>query len=116
LFHLIRTLVRPYRGTLFVILMAMLVETAMSVAGPWPLKIILDNVVGSHKLSPWLDNLLKPILSGGSKMQIADVPSPATTLADLLRQPSNRHDSEYHHVRRADDPGLRIVIYTRHCR
>src|SRR5271163_4882343 len=49
----------------------MLVQTAMSVAGPWPLKIILDNVVGSHKLSPWLDNLLKPVLAGGSKMHIA---------------------------------------------
>ena len=47
LFRLIRSLVRPYRGTLCVILLAMLVETAMSVAGPWPLKIILDNVVGT---------------------------------------------------------------------
>ncbi|MGA7841247.1 MAG: ABC transporter ATP-binding protein [Candidatus Acidiferrales bacterium] len=53
------------------ILLAMLVQTAMSVAGPWPLKIILDNVVGTHKLAPWLDDLLRPILSGGSKMQIA---------------------------------------------
>jgi len=51
--------------------MAMLVETAMSVAGPWPLKIILDNVVGSHRLPSWLDDLLRPILSGNSKMQIA---------------------------------------------
>ncbi len=71
MFRLIRSLVRPYRGTLCVILLAMLVQTAMSVAGPWPLKIILDNVVGTHKLAPWLDDLLRPILSGGSKMQIA---------------------------------------------
>src|SRR5450432_1984991 len=71
LFGLIRTLVRPYRGTLFIILLAMIVQTAMSVAGPWPLKIILDNVVGSHKLRPWLDHLLHPILDGTSKMQIA---------------------------------------------
>jgi ABC-type multidrug transport system fused ATPase/permease subunit len=71
LFRLIRSLVRPYRGTLLIILSAMLVETAMSVAGPWPLKIILDNVVGSHKLAPWLDDFLRPVLSGGSKMQIA---------------------------------------------
>jgi ABC-type multidrug transport system fused ATPase/permease subunit len=71
LFPLIRSLVRPYRGTLAVILVAMLVETAMSVAGPWPLKIILDNVVGTHKLAPWLSDLLHPILSGSSKMQIA---------------------------------------------
>ena len=40
---LIRQLIRPYRGTLFIILMAMLVETAMSLASPWPLKIIIDN-------------------------------------------------------------------------
>jgi subfamily B ATP-binding cassette protein MsbA len=73
-------LVRPYRGTLVVILIAMLVQTAMSVAGPWPLKIILDNVVGSHKLAPWLDDLLKPILSGGSKMQIAAAAAIAAVL------------------------------------
>jgi ABC-type multidrug transport system fused ATPase/permease subunit len=71
LIGLIRTLVRPYRGTLFIILLAMIVQTVMSVAGPWPLKIVLDNVVGSHKLRPWLEHLLSPMLSGGSKMQIA---------------------------------------------
>ena len=68
---LIRSLVRPYRGTLFVILLAMIVQTVMSVAGPWPLKIVLDNVIGSHKLAPWIDDLLRPLLGHGSKMQIA---------------------------------------------
>ena len=61
--RLIRELVRPYRGTLLIILLAMLVETAMSLATPWPLKIILDNVVGHHKMSPWLADLL-PSLDG----------------------------------------------------
>jgi ABC-type multidrug transport system fused ATPase/permease subunit len=84
LFRLIRTLVRPYRGTLVVILIAMLVQTAMSVAGPWPLKIILDNVVGSHKLAPWLDSLLKPILAGGSKMQIAAAAAIAAVVIAVL--------------------------------
>ena len=84
MFRLIRSLVRPYRGTLFVILIAMLVQTAMSVAGPWPLKIILDNVVGTHKLSPWLDDLLRPILSGGSKMQIAAAAAIAAVLIAVL--------------------------------
>ena len=84
MFRLIRSLVRPYRGTLFIILIAMLVQTAMSVAGPWPLKIILDNVVGSHKLSPWLDNLLRPILSGGSKMQIAAAAAIAAVVIAVL--------------------------------
>jgi ABC-type multidrug transport system fused ATPase/permease subunit len=68
---LIRTLVRPYRGTLLIVLLAMLVQTAMSVAGPWPLKIVLDNVVGKHKLSPFLERVLHPLLGSGKTMQIA---------------------------------------------
>ena len=84
MFQLIRSLVRPYRGTLVIILAAMLVQTAMSVAGPWPLKIILDNVVGSHKLAPWLDDFLRPILSGGSKMQIAAAAAIAAVLIAVL--------------------------------
>jgi ABC-type multidrug transport system fused ATPase/permease subunit len=81
---LIRSLVRPYRATLMIILAAMLVETAMSVAGPWPLKVILDNVVGSHKLAPWLDDVLLPILSGSSKMQIAVAAALAALLIAVL--------------------------------
>jgi len=84
LIGLIRSLVRPYRGTLLIILAAMLVQTAMSVAGPWPLKIILDNVVGSHKLAPWLDDLLRPILTGGSKMQVAAAAAIAAVLISVL--------------------------------
>ena len=49
--RLIRQLIRPYRGTLLIILLAMLIETAMSLAGPWPLKIIIDNVAGSQQAS-----------------------------------------------------------------
>ncbi len=32
----------------------MLLETGMSLLGPWPLKIIIDNVVGHHALPHWL--------------------------------------------------------------
>jgi ABC-type multidrug transport system fused ATPase/permease subunit len=69
--RLIRQAVRPYRGSLLIILVAMLVQTAMSLAGPWPLKIIIDNVAGNHKMEPWIAHLLKSALENGSKMQIA---------------------------------------------
>lgn len=69
--RLILTLVRPYRGTLLLILLVMIAQTAMSVAEPWPLKIVLDNVVGSHKLPHSIEHLLSPWLGHGSKMQIA---------------------------------------------
>jgi subfamily B ATP-binding cassette protein MsbA len=64
-------LVRPYKGTLIIILLAMLVETLMSLAAPWPLKIILDNVVGDRKMSPWLHDLLRPMLEHGNRLHIA---------------------------------------------
>src|ERR1700753_4259988 len=48
---LLRQLVRPYRMGLTVILIAMLTETLMSLATPWPIKIILDNVAGNHQLA-----------------------------------------------------------------
>ena len=51
---LILDLVRPYRGWLAIVLGAMLVETAMSLAAPWPLKVVIDSVVGGHKLPTWL--------------------------------------------------------------
>jgi subfamily B ATP-binding cassette protein MsbA len=50
----ILNLIRPYRGWLIIVFIAMLVETAMSLAGPWPIKVIIDNVVGSHELPHWL--------------------------------------------------------------
>ena len=62
----------------------MIVQTVMSVAGPWPLKIVLDNVVGSHKLPPWLDHLLAPLLGGSSKMQIAIAAAIAAIIIAVL--------------------------------
>lgn len=47
-------LVRPYHKWLTIVFIAMLIETAMSLAAPWPLKIIIDNVVGTHKMPDWL--------------------------------------------------------------
>ena len=52
--RLVLELIQPYRGWLIVVFIAMLLETAMSIAAPWPLKIILDNVVGKHKLPEFL--------------------------------------------------------------
>ena len=69
----IGALIRPYRGTLVIILLAMVIETIMSLATPWPLKIILDNVVGNHKMAPWLHHLLDPVLESGSRLQVAAV-------------------------------------------
>ncbi len=84
MFALILSVVRPYRGSLVVILLAMIVQTVMSVAAPWPLKIVLDNVVGTRPLRPWLDHLLHPLLGSGTKMQIAAAAAIVTVLIAVL--------------------------------
>jgi ABC-type multidrug transport system fused ATPase/permease subunit len=70
LLKLIRQLIRPYYGNLFIILSAMVVETVSSLAAPWPLKIIIDNVAGGHKLPDWFPRAWGP-LHGSDKMHIA---------------------------------------------
>jgi len=64
---LIRNLVRPYRGSLAVVLAAMLLETFASLAAPWPLKVVLDNVVAGKHLPYWLNGFI----GGAGKTQIA---------------------------------------------
>ncbi len=48
------SLARPYRKWVIIILLAMLMESLMSVATPWPLKIIIDDIVGHGSLPKWL--------------------------------------------------------------
>jgi ABC-type multidrug transport system fused ATPase/permease subunit len=45
-------LVRPYRKWLAIVVGAMLIETAMGLAAPWPLKIVLDSVFAARPM-PW---------------------------------------------------------------
>ena len=67
---LVFALVRPYRKWLFVVFAAMMVETAMSLASPWPLKVVIDNVVGHHRLPEALE-WLRDLPLGESGMALA---------------------------------------------
>jgi subfamily B ATP-binding cassette protein MsbA len=88
-------LIRPYRGTLIVILLAMLVETLMSLAAPWPLKIILDNVVGDHKMAPWMHHLLSPLLEHGNRLHIALIAAGLYVLISSLGAVASYIDNYY---------------------
>ena len=52
--RLVLELLRPYRGWLMIVFVAMLVEIAMSLAAPWPLKLVLDDALANHHLPEWL--------------------------------------------------------------
>ncbi len=54
-------LVSPYRKWLIIIFIAMIFEIVFSLASPWPLKIIIDNVIMEKALPPgllWLNNFI----------------------------------------------------------
>jgi len=93
--RLIRELMRPYRGTLLIILLAMLVETTASLASPWPLKIIIDNVIGNHKLPRALDEILRPILEHGNKLHVAALAALAFVLIAVLGALASYIDNYY---------------------
>ncbi len=95
MFRLIRELIRPYRGKLLIILAAMLVETAMSLANPWPLKIIIDNVIDHHKLPHSLDVLVRPMLDGGHKLQVAGLAALAFVIIALFGALASYVDNYY---------------------
>src|SRR5271165_6457134 len=81
---LIRELLRPYRLSLAMILGAMLVQSLMTLAAPWPLKIIIDNVVVGRKLDPWIAALLKPLLVHAHRSHLAEIAAIAVIVIALL--------------------------------
>jgi len=48
------TLLRPYWPLAAIALLAMLIDSAADLFQPWPLKIVLDYVVGTKRPPPWL--------------------------------------------------------------
>src|SRR6266849_4866390 len=70
--RLVAGLLRPYRRSVAAILFATAIETAMSLAAPWPLKIILDNVIGAREPPGWLRHAAS-WMPGESVIRIAAV-------------------------------------------
>jgi subfamily B ATP-binding cassette protein MsbA len=91
---LVIALIRPYRGWLTIILLAMIVETAMSLAGPWPLKVVLDSVVGHHPLPAWIARLLGPAVAD-HKMGLAAVAAAGLVLIAVLESVASYVDNYY---------------------
>ena len=87
-------LIRPYRRWLVIVFAAMLVETAMSLAGPWPIKVIIDNVVGSHPLPEWL-RWVHDLPVARDKMGLAVVAALATLLIAAIGSIADYIDNYY---------------------
>jgi len=92
--RLVLELIRPYRGWLTIVFAAMLVETVMSLAAPWPLKIIIDNVVGTHKSPEWLA-WMHNLPLGESKMRLAALAAIGAVLIAALGAVASYIDNYY---------------------
>jgi subfamily B ATP-binding cassette protein MsbA len=92
--HLVFDLVRPYKGWLIVVFAAMLIETAMSIAAPWPLKVILDNVVGKHKLPEYLA-WLRDFSIGENTLALAGVAAIGSVIIAIIGAVAGYIDNYY---------------------
>ena len=92
--RLVLDLVRPYRGWLIIVFVAMLVETAMSIAAPWPLKIIIDNVVGKHRLPEFL-SWLRDFSLGEHTLALAGVAAGGVVVIAVIGAVAGYIDNYY---------------------
>jgi ABC-type multidrug transport system fused ATPase/permease subunit len=80
---LVVDLARPYRGWLAIILLAMLVETIAGLAGPWPLKVVIDYAVGHSAAPTWVVRLLGPAAAADGRALAATAAVTMVLIAGL---------------------------------
>lgn len=80
---LLRDLLRAHKPLIAIILGATLVSTLMSLAMPWPLKVVLDNVVAGDPPPKWIAWLV-PMMGGHEKAHIAAAAGVATVVIALI--------------------------------
>ena len=76
------SLLRPYWAWLAIVIVSMLLETAMSLASPWPLKIVLDYVLEPHALPAWAAGLLG---QNPGPMRLLNIAAGATIVIALVQ-------------------------------
>jgi ATP-binding cassette subfamily B protein len=57
----IAEILKPHKKALILALLAVVGETIADLLGPWPLKIVLDNVLKSHQLHGWLNRFIASV-------------------------------------------------------
>jgi subfamily B ATP-binding cassette protein MsbA len=112
----IARLLRPHWKALGVALVAILAESAADILGPWPLKVIMDDVIGPKPLPPWLavyvggaggsEKFTALHLAAGAVLLIAAVGAVSTYAEKYLTTSVGQrvaHDLRltlYHHIQR----------------
>ncbi|MFL5301051.1 MAG: ABC transporter ATP-binding protein [Anaeromyxobacteraceae bacterium] len=109
--RLVAEMLVPYRGSLAVILLATGVETAASLAAPWPLKIVLDNVIEGRAAPAWL-SAVASALPGHPALRLAALAALATVLIAALNALASYVDNYYtESVGQGVANDLRVRVY-----
>ena len=89
---ILREVLRAHRATMALILVTMLVQIAMSLAAPWPLKIVIDSVVAKHRQFEWIMAILSTLAipSFADRIVMGQV-SEALTLANIAKTAGRRY-------------------------
>ena len=64
-------LLRPYWKRLTIAFIAVLIESGMDLLEPWPLKVVLDHVLGTKTIAPWLGGLIGMTFGSGHSAVLA---------------------------------------------
>ena len=87
-------LVRPYSRWLLIVIGAMLVETAMGLASPWPLKIVLDSVLDGKPMPAAVGWFVGEPLDRLARLNVAVI----ATVAIALLQAGTAYLNAYYTV------------------
>ncbi len=76
----------PYRASLLVFVGLMVLEILVGLLVPWPMKILVDNVLGEATLPAWLLGLMNSLSLGGGKIALLVAVCVAGLLIGLLSE------------------------------
>ena len=63
----------PYRARVAVVAVLSLVEIGLAALAPWPLKLVVDSVLGTHPLPPIVARLAAPFAASSAGLLVAIV-------------------------------------------
>src|SRR5256712_12366301 len=105
--------VQRERPVIVVSLLALYAEIGMRLLEPWPLKVVLDHVVGAGHHGRWVDRVLAALdpgtllaLAAVAGVAVAGLRGPAALL-NTLRPSPPRHPAAYARATQAEAPPAR---------
>ena len=95
---------RPYRWSVWAYAVLSLAEIALGTLSPWPLKAVIDNVLGGQALPDWISGVVAPVAAGSAVRLLILI-----TGAGLALQIVNQFVSAIH-TQVMVDTGQRMVL------